>query len=134
MKKDVAVSETSPVQVEGAAVISVGERPLGFANLAASLAEIRKLKGVTGYILRSDTSAIVDLTENDKVSYYALFASQVNESSCELAKQFNLSNVENVLVEGKKLKVLSLNFGENNVSIFMEKTAAHTWIMKRIRI
>jgi predicted regulator of Ras-like GTPase activity (Roadblock/LC7/MglB family) len=115
-----------------AAVISVGDDNSGFANLAASLAEIRKLKGVSGYILRSETSAIVDLTEQDKIIEYAILSSQISESSREIAKQFSMADIESVLVEGKNVKVLCMSVGENKISVFMEKTATHAWIIKRI--
>lgn len=105
-----------------------------FASLGASLAEIRKLKGVVGYILRGSTSAIVDLDEDEKVSQYALLSYQVYESSLEIAKQLSVAQVESVLVEGGKLKVLFIRIGENNISVFMEKGASHSWIIKRILI
>ena len=124
--------EISTELPDGAAVISVGDDNSVFANLAASLAEIRKLKGVMGYILRSNTSAIIDLTEQDKTIEYAVLSSQISESSSEMAKQFNLTDIESVLVEGKNVKVLCMCVGENKISVFMEKTATHAWIIKRI--
>ena len=45
-----------------------------FASLSASLAEIRQLKGVIGYILRSNSSAIIDLPPTEKVTEYAMFS------------------------------------------------------------
>ncbi len=114
------------------AVISVGDDNSAFASLAASLAEIRKLKGVMGYILRSDSSAILDLTEQEKITAYAILSSQISESSLDMAKQFNLADIESVLVEGRSVKVLCMRVGENKVGIFMEKTATHAWIIKRI--
>jgi predicted regulator of Ras-like GTPase activity (Roadblock/LC7/MglB family) len=118
--------------IDSAAVISVGDDNAVFVNLSASLAEIRKLKGVIGYILRSETSAIIDVTEQDKIIDYALLSSQISESSFEMAKQFNISNIESVLVEGKSVKVLCMSVGENKIGIFMEKTATHAWIIKRV--
>ena len=105
---------------------------LFFRSLAASLAEIRKLKGVTGYILRSTTSAIIDITEQEKIIEYAILLSQITESSNEMAKQFNLADIESVLVEGKFVKVLCMSIGDNKIGIFMERTATHAWIIKRI--
>ena len=115
-----------------AAVISVGDDNSVFTSLATSLAEIRKLKGVIGYILRSNTSAIIDLTEQDKTIEYAILSSQISESSPEMAKQFSMADIESVLVEGKSVKVLCMSIGENRIGIFMEKTATHAWIIKRI--
>ncbi len=125
-------TETSTELIDSAAVISVGDDNAVFANLSASLAEIRKLKGVIGYILRSETSAIIDVTEQDKIIDYALLSSQISDSSFEMAKKFSISNIESVLVEGKSVKVLCMRVGENKIGIFMEKTATHAWIIKRV--
>jgi len=122
----------SPETTDGAAVISAGDDNSGFASLAASLTEIRKLKDVLGYILRSNSSAIIDITEQDKIIEYATLSTQISESSLEIAKQFSMADIESVLVEGKNVKVLCMNVGENRISIFMEKTATHAGIIKRI--
>jgi predicted regulator of Ras-like GTPase activity (Roadblock/LC7/MglB family) len=114
------------------ALMSVGEENSDFASVGASLAEIRKLKGVIGYILRSSTSAIIDLAESDKISPYAILTSEIHESCVEIAKQFKLNETESVLVEGEKVKVLCLSIGENKISVLMEKSANHAWIIKRI--
>src|ERR1700690_3805750 len=103
------------------ALISVDEKNLSFANLSASLAEISKLKGVLGYILRSNTTAIVDLSESDKIIQYAILSSQINDGCQEMAKQFNLGETESMLVEGANVKVLCMNIGENKISVFMER-------------
>lgn len=132
MLKQKTSTELATELPDGAAVISVGDDNSVFTNLAASLAEIRKLKGVMGYILRSDTSAIIDLTEQEKIIEYAVLSSQISESSIEMAKQFNMADIESVLVEGKNVKVLCMSVSENRISVFMEKSATHAWIIKRI--
>ncbi len=124
--------KSQPNSPEGGPVISVGEDNSVFSSLAASLAEIRKLRGVMGYILRSNTSAIIDLTEQEKIIEYAILLSQISESSNEMAKQFKLADIESVLVEGKFVKVLCMSIGDNRIGIFMERTATHAWIIKRI--
>ena len=134
MKQTKTSAKIATELTEGVAVISVGDDNSAFTSLAASLAEIRKLKGVMGYILRSDSSAIIDLTEQNKITSYAILSSQISESSLEMAKQFNLADIESVLVEGRSVKVLCMRVGENKVSIFMEKAATHAWIIKRIRL
>ncbi len=128
--QEIAPESSEPT--EGAAVISVGDDNSGFESLAASLAEIRKLEGVLGYILRSNSSAIIDLTEQDKIIEYATLSTQISESSLEIVKQFSMTDIESVLVEGKKVKVLCMSVGENKISVFMEKTATHAGIIKRI--
>ena len=131
MKQETCI-ETTTELIDSAVVISAGDDNAAFANLSASLAEIRKLKGVMGYILRSETSAILDLSEQDKIIDYAILSSQISESSLEMAKQFNLANIESVLVEGKTVKVICMSVGENKIGIFMDKTATHDWIINRI--
>jgi len=113
-------------------ITSVDGENSAFASLSASLAEIRKLKGVIGYILRSNTSAILDLTEPDKITQKVILSSQIHDSCQEIGKQFNLGEMESVLVEGENVKVLCMSIGENNISVFMEKSATHSWIIKRI--
>lgn len=103
-----------------------------FTNLAATLTEIRKLKGVNGYILRSNTAAIIDLSEKENTTNYALLSSEIHESSRDLIKQYNLADIESMLLEGKNVKVLCMEFGENRISVFMDKSCAHAWIVKRI--
>ena len=115
-------------------ITSVDGENSAFASLSASLAEIRKLKGVIGYILRSNTSAILDLTEPDKITQKVILSSQIHDSCQEIGKQFNLGEMESVLVEGENVKVLCMSIGENKISVFMEKSATHSWIIKRILI
>jgi predicted regulator of Ras-like GTPase activity (Roadblock/LC7/MglB family) len=103
-----------------------------FTNLAATLTEIRKLKGVNGYILRNNTAAIVDLSEKEHTTDYAMLSSEIHESSHDLIKQYNLADIESMLVEGRNAKVLCMELGENRVAVFMDKACAHAWIVKRI--
>ena len=131
MKKETATEIITELTNE-AAGISVGDDASVFSSLTASLAEIRKLKGVIGFILRSDTSAVIDLNEQEKIIEYALLSSQIYESSCEMAKQFNLMNIETVLVEGKSAKVFCMSINENKISVFMENTATHASIIKQV--
>jgi hypothetical protein len=118
---------------DSTAVISVGDDSPMFVDLAASLVEIRKLNGILGYILRNNTAAIIDLTEQDKIIEYAILSYQISESSNEISKQFNLTNIKSVLVEGKTVKVLCMNISGNQISVFMEKTANFDSLMKRIQ-
>jgi predicted regulator of Ras-like GTPase activity (Roadblock/LC7/MglB family) len=124
----------SQTQNPDATPIISTDKDVSFETVAASLGQIRKLKGITGYILRSDTSAIVDLPEQEKLSSYALFSWQIFDSSLSMVERFNMSGIENVLVEGKHLNVLCMNVGDNKVSIFMDKTANSGWIVKRIKL
>jgi predicted regulator of Ras-like GTPase activity (Roadblock/LC7/MglB family) len=114
------------------AVISLHDEKSTFASLSTSMAEIRKLKGVIGYILRSNDSVIIDLASSEKLTDYAIFSYEVAEACQEMIKNFNFGETESMLVEGENVKVLCMNIDENKVSVFMEKNATHAWIIKRI--
>ena len=114
--------------------VVVGADNFVFANLAATLAEIRKLKGVLGYILRSSTTAVVDLTQKESVTDYAMLSYEIHDCAGAIGKQFKLADVECAVAEGQAAKVLCMGIGENHLAVFMEKTCSHAWIVKRILI
>lgn len=113
-------------------MLMVGLNNSVFTNLAATLTEVRKLKGVNGYILRNNTAAIVDLSEKEHTTDYAMLSSEIHESRRDLIKQYNLADIESMLLQGKNAKVLCLELGENRIAVFMDKACAHAWIVKRI--
>jgi predicted regulator of Ras-like GTPase activity (Roadblock/LC7/MglB family) len=132
-------SKSSPNQTEtsltNVAVISSSDADdPAFASLGASLVEIRKMKGVLGYIIRGNSSAAFDLAEGDKITQFAFLSYQLCESCLEIAKQLSVATIESALVEGKSLKVLFVNVGENKISVFMEKNIDHSGILKRVLI
>ena len=112
--------------------VTSSEEDQVFTDLSKNLAEIRKAKGVVGYILRSTTAATIDLEEPEKIVEYAILSSQVLDSSREISELFELGDVESTLIEGKETKALCLVIGENKISIFMEKNADHADILKRV--
>ncbi len=130
--KKTSASSTEAVVETSAAVITTETENTTFAGLSSSLAEIRKLQGVVGYILRSDSAAVIDLADQDKIIPYAILASQISEATEVLAKHCGLAEVESTLVEGAAIKVLCMNLGDNRISVFMDKSATHAWIIKRI--
>lgn len=121
---DTALAETAPHGIEG-------DNPV-FANLAVTLTEIRKLKGVNGYILRSNTAAILDITQRELIPEYAMLSAEIFDTTKEVTRQFGLADVEGVLVEGQDTKMLCIELGGNRIAVFMDKTCAHNWIIKRI--
>ncbi|MCW3995228.1 MAG: hypothetical protein NWE98_03650 [Candidatus Bathyarchaeota archaeon] len=130
-KNDLSPSESDFKQ---GIMVEASDDLLSFDSLSSSLAEIRNLTGVVGYILRNQTTAILDIEEQDKVVEYAVLSSQVHEASVQMAKEFSLGEAESILVEGKTLKLLCMCLGENRISVFMDKDATHAWIIKRILI
>jgi predicted regulator of Ras-like GTPase activity (Roadblock/LC7/MglB family) len=131
LKKSIHDTATNVVIDHETAVPAV-EEDQTFTNLRAKLAEINKCKGVTGYILRNATSAILDFKDPAKIFEYATLSSQALDSSKELSELFDLGEIQKVLIEGKGAKVLCLTIGENKASIFMEKNADHANILSRV--
>jgi predicted regulator of Ras-like GTPase activity (Roadblock/LC7/MglB family) len=133
VKKKRSLHENSTtVIVDDEELSAAPEEDEAYTNLSNKLAEIRKDKDIIGYILRSATSATIDLKEPEKIVEYAIFSSQVLDSSREIADLYELDDVKSVLVEGKETKALCMDINGNKISIFMEKTADHDDILRRI--
>jgi len=112
--------------------VTSSEEDQVFTDLSKNLAEIRKAEGVIGYILRSTTAATIDLKEPEKLIEYAILSSQVLDSSREISELFKLDAIESVLIEGKETKALCMDIDGIKISIFMERNADHTDILKRV--
>jgi predicted regulator of Ras-like GTPase activity (Roadblock/LC7/MglB family) len=130
-KKSTQQENATPIIVDEEE-ITTPEEDQTFKDLNDKLAKIRKNKGVIGYIIRNASSATIDLEEPERIVEYAIFSSQVLDSSQEISDLFEKGDVENVLIEGKENKVLCMNIDGNKISIFMEKDADDTAIQKQI--
>ena len=91
------------------------------SDLRAKLEEIKVREGVIGYILRNSHSASIDLKDPGKIIDYAILSSSTIDAAEELSNQFDVGNIESIVVEGKNVKMLSVIIDENRISIFMEK-------------
>jgi len=131
-KKHSTLENASPLIVDDDELAVTPEEDETYMDLSNKLAEIRKDNGVIGYILRSTTSATIDLKEPEKIVEYAIFSSQALDSSQEISDLYELGDVKNVIIEGKERKALCMDIYGNKISIFMEKTADHADILKRI--
>ncbi len=136
MEKQTMVKKKRSIHENSTAVIiddaTLNEEDQLFTELSKNLAEIRKTRGVVGYIMRNATAATIDLREPEKLVEYALLSSQALDSSQETSELFELGDVESILIEGKEIKVLCMNINGNKISIFMETNADHTGILKRV--
>ena len=101
-------------------------------NLRTSLEEIETYDGVIGYILRNSTSAAINIKDPTKITDYAVLSSSTFEASKEFSELFGLGDIQNVVIEGKDIKVLSLTVNENKVSVFMEKNADCERILRKL--
>ncbi|MCS7114320.1 MAG: hypothetical protein RMJ15_07525 [Nitrososphaerota archaeon] len=101
-------------------------------DLKACLEEIKGYEGVIGYILRNSQSASIDLKDSSKLIEYAILSSASLDAWEELSQLFNLGEVNNITIEGENIKVLSMVFGENKVSVFTEKATSLEKISEKL--
>jgi predicted regulator of Ras-like GTPase activity (Roadblock/LC7/MglB family) len=101
-------------------------------RLKTRLEDIKSINGVIGYILRNAKSAAIDLKDPTKLIEYAVLSSSALDAAEELSELFSLGEVDNILVEGKEVKVLSLTIGENRISLFLEKNADIEKLLKKL--
>jgi predicted regulator of Ras-like GTPase activity (Roadblock/LC7/MglB family) len=103
-------------------------------KLHESLKDIKAREGIIGYILRTPESASIDMKDPTKIIDYAVLSSTALEAGEDLSKTFQLGEIQNVLLEGKDAKILSLKVKGQRLSIFMEKTIDHEEIYKDLNI
>ena len=133
VKKKKSIDETATTAViDHETAAPTVEEDQTFTSLRTKLAEINKCKGVLGYILRNATSATIDLKDPTKLVEYATLSSQALDSGKEISELFDIGDIENILIEGKNIKALCTTIGENKASIFMEKDADHTDILRQV--
>lgn len=114
------------------AVSATVEENRPFEILRANLAKVANRKDVLGYILRTATSAIIDLKDSAKIVEYAILSSQALDSGKELSALFDLGTTDNIIIVGKDAKVLCLVADENKAAIFVEKGADYDEILRQV--
>src|SRR3972149_401243 len=104
-KKNIHQTVTTML-IDGENVISAVEEEPIFEELRMKLAAINRIEGITGYILRDTSSAVIDLKDQSRLVDYAILSSQAYDFGQEISELFDLGNVENIVVEGKDVKIL----------------------------
>jgi len=128
IKKKVPQVETAE-QIDWSPKAEVKEQ---ITDLRTVLDKIKTRKGVIGYILRASTSAAVDIKDPSKIIDYAALSASALESTESLSEAFELGKLNNIVVEGRDLKILLLTIGEHRISVFMEKNMDHNSIYKEL--
>jgi len=120
---------------EGVAAVaeSVAVETVNTQDLKASLEEIKGYDGVVGYILRNSTSAAIELKDPSKLIEYAILSSSSLDAGEELSELFNLGDVKHIIINGKNIKVLSMTFSENKISVFMEKNGELEKVLEKLQ-
>ena len=52
----------------------------------------------------------------------------------EFSKLFNLEDVKDIVINGKNLKIVSLNVGKNRISIFLESNSDTEKLLEKIQM
>ena len=128
-KKIVQVDAEEEEQVDWAPRI---EEPTSIASLRVSLDRIKSRPGIIGYIVRGPTSASVDVKDPSKIIDYAALSAEAMESSDSLSESFDLGKMCSIVLEGKNAKILLLKKGEQELTVFMEKSVDHNAIYKEL--
>ena len=108
------------------------EQPTGFANLRSSLDKVKSRDGIIGYIIRGPTSASVDIKDPAKIIDYAGLSAEAMESSETLSEAFELGAISSIVVEGKNVKMLLLKKGEQELTVFMDRSVDHNAIFREL--
>ncbi|MEM2917697.1 MAG: roadblock/LC7 domain-containing protein [Candidatus Bathyarchaeia archaeon] len=103
-------------------------------TLRNNLDNLKNKEGVIGYILRNSKSASIDLKDPTKIIDYAIISSTAHETGENLSKIFNLGGIQKILMEGENTKILTLRIGENQLSIFLEKTVDPEKILQETKL
>ncbi len=132
MVKKTTKQETATAIIVDEKELSASSEDKTFTDLNSKLAEIRKAKDVIGYIIRNTISATIDLKEPEKIVEYAIFSSQVMDSTREISDLLEIGNVKSIFVEGNESNALCMTIDGNKINIFLEKNADHSRILKRL--
>lgn len=108
------------------------EEPTSMASLRVSLDRIKLRPGIIGYIVRGPTSASVDVKDPSKIIDYAALSAEAMEASDSLSESFDLGKMCSIVLEGKNAKILLLRKGEQELTVFMEKSVDHNAVYKEL--
>jgi predicted regulator of Ras-like GTPase activity (Roadblock/LC7/MglB family) len=108
------------------------EQPITMASLRVSLDKIKSRPGIIGYIIRGPTSASVDIKDPSKIIDYAALSAEATESSDSLSETFELGKISSIVLEGKNAKILLLKKGEQELTVFMEKSVDHNAVYREL--
>ena len=117
-------NERGPVAIEEASTK---------CDLRSNLAEVKKWDGVVGYILRDESSALVDFNDPAKMTDYAILSSATHEAAEGVSTLFGLGKIQRTVVQGKMIKMVSLDIDDARVSVFTQATADTDKIMKKLQ-
>lgn len=103
-----------------------------YKKLLRILKEIRVNNNLEGYVIRNSTRAMVDINNPAELADLALIATQLFEVSTKLLSVQERRHLKNAILDGSRIRVLCVEVGGNQVSVFMDKTVNCEGILERI--
>ncbi len=108
------------------------EQPTGLASVRSALDKVKSRDGIIGYIVRGPTSASVDIKDPAKIIDYAALSAEAMESSETLSETFELGAISSIVLEGKDVKMLLLKKGEQELTVFMDRSVDHNTVLREL--
>jgi len=128
-KRPVQIGAEEEEQVDWAPKI---EQPTGSTNLRAALDRVKSRDGIIGYIVRGPTSASVDIKDPSKIIDYAALSAEAMESGEAFSETFELGSISDIVFEGKNVKMLLLKRGEQELTVFMDRSVDHDAVLREL--
>ena len=102
-------------------------------KMQEKLQEIKDQEGIIGYIFRGSKSASIDLNDPKRIIDYANLSSTTFDESLNMTKTLQLGEVESIIVESERTKLLSIDVYNHYLTIFMEKSVDHNKLYKNLK-
>jgi len=128
-KRPLQVEAEEEEQVDWAPKI---EQPTGSTNLRAVLDRVKSRDGIIGYIVRGPTSASVDIKDPSKIIDYAALSAEAMESGEAFSETFELGSISDIVFEGKNAKMLLFKRGEQELTVFMDRSVDHDAVLREL--
>ncbi len=102
-------------------------------KMQEKLQEIKDQEGIIGYIFRGSKSASIDLNDPKRIIDYANLSSTTFDESLNMIETLQLGEVESIIVESERTKLLSIDVYNHYLTIFMEKSVDHNKLYKNLK-
>ncbi len=93
-----------------------------FDSLQLIIAEVQKVHRVEAFILKNSVRALFNVCTSEDVFGFALLSSEIFDSSSQLFEATAAGPLNSVVLRGDLLSVLCLSVGENQLSIFLDRS------------
>jgi hypothetical protein len=103
-----------------------------FESLQLIIAEVQKAYKIKGFILKNSVRALFNLYNAEDVFDLALLSSELFDSAAKLFEVTSAGTLNHVVLKGSQMSVLCLSDGENQLSIFLDRSTDYNVILDMI--